>query len=249
MKTSTFSKEELDRLHETASILDKYKFSDVFGDIAGALQKVIDFIEFSFHEGKNEKYAFIQPEKVPHIKGSEYLAPVIKAISEKKALRLYYQPFYEDKPYFTDIHPYLLREYKSRWYLVALNDFKQELRTYALDRIRDIQDSDASYKDMNISADEYFRHAIGIISPEGDPPKIKIAVQKTQAQYMITQPWHESQNIEEETDDEIVFSFKVHATYEFISLLMSYGKDLRILEPDSLKQRLKDQLEIMLRYY
>ena len=237
MGTTMYNKEELDRLKEAAALLEKYKFSDVFGDISGALQKVIDVIEISAGQHAGENYDFISPEKAPHIKGSEYLATIIQAIKEQQVLRIYYQPFYEDKPYFNEIHPYLLKEYKSRWYLIGLNDFKEQLRTYSLDRVRDIQISEIPYKSQTFSAHAYFMNTIGVISPEGDPPKIRIAVQKTQAQYMITQPWHESQNIEEETDEKIIFSFRVHPTYEFLSLLLTYGKDVKVLEPQSLKEQ------------
>ncbi len=249
MGTTSFKKEELDRLKETAELLEKYKFSDVFGDISGALQKVIDVIEISFGQNSGERYDFISPEKAPHIKGSEYLATIIKAIKEQKTLRIYYHPFYEDKPYFNEIHPYLLKEYKNRWYLIGLNDFKEQLRTYSLDRIRDIQISEIPYKSQTFSARAYFMNSIGVISPEGDPPKIRIAVQKTQAQYLITQPLHESQNIEEETGDEIIFSFKVHPTYEFISVLLSFGKDVKVLGPDTLKKRIREELQAMMEHY
>ena len=57
---------------------------------------------------------------------------------------------------------------------------------------------------------KYFKYAIGIISPEGRPPLIKLAVQKNQAQYLITQPWHESQNIHSEDEERVIFSFRVH---------------------------------------
>lgn len=249
MVTSKYSKEDLQSLKKAAELLEKYKFSDVFGDISGALQKVIDVVEITTSQNSGENYDFISPEKVPHIRGSEYLGPIIKAIKEQKVIRLYYQPFYEDKPYFSEIHPYLLKEYKGRWYMIGLHDFKGQLRTYALDRIRDIQDSDIKYRKQNFSAEEYFKNSIGIISPEGLPPRILIAVQKTQAQYMISQPWHESQNIDDESDDEIIFSFKLHPTYEFISLLLSYGKDLKVLSPESLKSNIKGQLEAMMGYY
>jgi predicted DNA-binding transcriptional regulator YafY len=249
MGTSLYNKEEIDRLKEAAALLDKYKFSDVFGDISGALQKVIDVIEISAAQHSGGNYDFISPEKVPHIKGSNYLATIIQAIKEQKVLRIYYQPFYEDKPYFNEVHPYLLKEYKNRWYMIGLNDFKEQLRTYSLDRIRDIQVSELSYKKQTFNARNYFMNSIGVISPEGEPPKIRIAVQKTQAQYMITQPWHESQNIEEETEDEVVFSFRIHPTYEFLSLLLSYGKDTRVLAPDSLKVRVREELLEMLRHH
>lgn len=249
MKKAGYTPEEIESLKKAAELLEKYKFSDVFGDISGALQKVIDVIEITGNKPEGEHYDFISPEKVPHIKGSEYLAGIIEAIRKKRVVRVYYQPFYEDRPYFTDVHPYLLKEHQSRWYLIGLNDFKGQLRTYSLDRIRDLKESDLPYKDSTFTAKDYFRYSIGVIAPSGTPPKIRIAVQKTQAQYMITRPWHESQNIEEENDEEVIFSFKVHPTYEFISLLLSCGKDLRVLEPPSLQSELRDQLARMSGYY
>jgi predicted DNA-binding transcriptional regulator YafY len=244
-----YTPEELSKLKEAVELLEKYKYSDVFGDISGTLQKLLDFIEISSGKGSGENYNFISPEKLPYIKGSEHLKRIIEAIKTKKVIRLYYQPFYEDKPYYTDVHPYLLKEYKHRWYMIGLNDFKKQLRTYSLDRIRDIEDSDLLYMKMTFSAEDYFKNSIGIISPPGEPPIIKIAVQKTQAQYIITQPWHDSQNIESENDEEVIFSFKLHPTYEFKSLLLSYGKDVRVLGPEELIESIKDQLDEMRGYY
>lgn len=249
MGKPAFTKEEMDSLRQAAALLDKYKFSDVFGDISGALQKVIDVIGISSSQQPGDNHDFIHPEKVPHFKGSEYLVRIIRAVQKEEVLRIYYHPFYEDKPYFAEVHPYLLKEYRNRWYMIGLHDFKDQLRTYALDRIRDIQVSELTYKKQTFNAREYFMHAIGIIAPEGDPPRIRIAVQKTQAQYLITQPWHESQNIEDETGDEVLFSFRVHPTYEFISLLLSYGKDLRVIAPASLRERIGEELKTMSAYY
>lgn len=200
-----------------------------------------------------EKYGahgFISFRKVPEIKGTQYLEPIIKAIENKQVLRLYYLPYYEDKPYFNDVHPYLLKEHGFRWYLVGLNEFRDQIRTYALDRIRDLQQSAGTgYKDRELDAASYFKYAIGIIAPPGEPPLIKLAVQKTQAQYLITQPWHESQNILQETEDQVIFSFRVHPTYEFKSLVLSLGKDGEVLEPDELKKDMEGELELMIKKY
>jgi len=193
---------------------------------------------------------FISFKKAPEIKGTQYLDPIIKAIETKKVLRLYYLPFYEDKPYFNEVHPYLLKEHGFRWYLIGLNEFKGRVRTYALDRIRDIQDArGVAYREPEFDATLYFKNTLGIIAPQGNPPLIKIAVQKTQAQYLITQPWHDSQNIEIEDEDQIVFSFRVFPTYEFKSLLLSLGKDAKVVEPASLQKEIKNELEEMLSDY
>jgi predicted DNA-binding transcriptional regulator YafY len=193
---------------------------------------------------------FISFKKAPEIKGTQYLDSIIKAIETKKVLRLYYLPFYEDKPYFNEVHPYLLKEHGFRWYLIGLNEFKGQVRTYALDRIRDIQDAHGiDYKEPEFNAALYFKNTLGIIAPQGKPPLIKIAIQKTQAQYLITQPWHDSQNIEMEDEDQIVFSFRVFPTYEFKSLLLSLGKDAKVVEPASLQKEIKKELEEMLDSY
>jgi len=203
--------------------------------------------------GLYERYhqqGFISFRKTPEIKGTQYLDPVVNAIEEKQVLRLYYLPFYEDKPYFNEVHPYLLKEHEFRWYLVGLNEFKGQVRTYALDRIRDLQHaSGIEYRKPDFNASDYFKYAIGIIAPTGVPTLIKIAVQKTQAQYLITQPWHESQNIVEENEDRIVFSFRVHPTYEFKSLVLSLGKDGEVIEPPALKEEIIKELRLTLKKY
>ena len=109
--------------------------------------------------------------------------------------------------------------------------------------------SGTKYSPPDFNTEEYFKYAIGIIAPEGTAPVIKLAVQKTQAQYLISSPWHDSQNIEEENEEEVVFSFRVHPTYEFRSLVLSLGKDGTILEPASLRDEIREELKNMLKHY
>jgi predicted DNA-binding transcriptional regulator YafY len=193
---------------------------------------------------------FILYERTPEIKGLHHFELLAKAIEDRQVLRLTYLPFYEDKPYFNEVHPYLLREFSYRWYLVGWNAFKNQLRTYALDRIRavDVLD-DLAYRHADFSAAAYFKYSIGIIAPSGAPALVKLAVQRNQAQYLITRPWHHSQNIQEESEDEVVFSFRLHPTYEFKSLILGLGKDARVLEPDSLRDEMRGELEQMLKAY
>ena len=86
---------------------------------------------------------------------------------------------------------------------------------------------------------------VGAVSPEGDPPLIRISVRKSQSEYLITQPWHHSQ---EHTDlgEVAEFSFRVHPTYEFRSLILGLGQEARVLEPDSLREGIKKELQEML---
>jgi len=199
-----------------------------------------------------EKYhdkGFIHFRNAPEVKGTQYLEPLIRAIENKKVLRISYLPYYEDKPYFNEVHPYLLKEHGFRWYLVGWNGFKQQVRTYALDRIRNISDAPATYREAPFDPSAYFKYTVGVIAPPGAPPLVKLSVQKTQAQYLITQPWHESQNIEAEDEQRVLFSFRVHPTYEFRALVLSLGKDAEVTEPASLRRELASELSGMAAMY
>ena len=165
-------------------------------------------------------------------------------------LRITYLPFYEDRPYFNEVHPYLLKEHGFRWYLVGWNPHREQVRTYALDRIRALEQiPEQTYRVPDFDTGNYFKYSLGIIAPEGAPPVILLAVQRTQAQYLITQPWHDSQNILEENEDEVVFTFRLHPTYEFRSLILGLGKDARVLEPRSLRDDLAREIRQMASAY
>jgi len=204
--------EELEALVFTSSLLNQFKNIDLFRQFSGAVQTIIDAVNIRRLTEETSMYNFIDFEKVPFVKGSVFLQPLIEAIKSRKTINLTYHPFYEKEAYKTIIHPYLLKEYRNRWYVIGLNDEYKKRRTYGLDRILKIEKSDVPYVERDFKPDEYFKNSVGIISPTGTPPIIKIAVKKEQAQYLITQPIHESQEIVEENEEEIIFQFMVHPT-------------------------------------
>jgi predicted DNA-binding transcriptional regulator YafY len=143
----------------------------------------------------------------------------------------------------------LLKEYHYRWYLIGLNDSVKELRTYALDRIIEIKAIDQDYIPKRFKASDYFRNSIGVIAPIGEPPLVKIEVLKPQALYLVTQPLHSSQYVDYEDENKIRFAYHVHATYEFISLILGMGSDMKVVEQVSLAEKTKNQLQQALRNY
>jgi len=100
---------------------------------------------------------------------------------------------------------------------------------------------------FRFNARDYFKNTVGIISPSGEPPRVRIEVLKPQAHYLITQPLHPSQSIESEDDKIIIFNYRVHPTYEFKALLFGLGSDIKVLEPSGLRndiiRELKDALD------
>jgi predicted DNA-binding transcriptional regulator YafY len=192
---------------------------------------------------------FIFFENRPSLSGMEFLPQLRDKIYNKQVIELYYRPFYEEKPNIIRLHPYLLKEYQSRWYLIGLNDIKKELRTFALDRIIEIKAVEGKYIPRTFNATEFFRNAVGVISSLEEPQEILLEVLKPQAFYLTTQALHSSQYIYSEDEEKIVFAYRLHPSYEFISLVLGLGSDARVLSPDSLVEKVKKQIQATIENY
>jgi len=243
------SHEELDALTFSASMLEQYGNIDIFSRFRGAVQKIVDAVTIQKMQQDQPAYPFIEFEKMPLTRGSEFLQPLVEAISKKQVISLMYHAFWATKPFKVILHPYLLKEYRNRWYVIGLNNEYQEMRMYGLDRIVGLEEHDRPFIDKNFDSASYFRNTIGVIAPMGEPPEIVITVKKDQAHYLMTQPIHESQRVIEEKEDEIIFSLKVHPTYELKAILLGMGSDVKVNMPKSLVDEIGNELNNMIKYY
>jgi predicted DNA-binding transcriptional regulator YafY len=251
------NEDELKSLSFAATMLSQYKTIGIFSTFSGAVQKIVDTINIRRMVKEDSYYPFIAFETAPQLKGSEYLEPIIKAIMEKKAISFHYQRFNIQKAYKHIIHPCLLKEYRNRWYLVGLNHDLQEIRTYGLDRIvpnpkkpdEIFTYPDIKFQTTSFDPKEYFKATVGIISPQTKPQHILLEFSPKQANYILTQPIHETQEVIENTDQHLVVSIDVCPTYELISMILGWGNDVKVLEPLSLKGEIIKSLKEGLKQY
>jgi len=240
------NEEELEALSFASTMLEQYKHIDLFTTFTGAVQKIVDAVNIRRMLKTEPSSPFIQFESVPEMKGSEYLMEIIEAIRDKKVIEIKHKRFDSDKAYLHLVHPYLLKEYRNRWYLIGLNDDIEQIRTYGLDRIQEISvNREIEFFDAGFDPAEYFKSAIGIIAPETKPQEVLLKFAKDQGQYVITQPIHESQEIVEETDTHVIISLHIIPTFELVSLILGWGAEVEVIKPGSLRKRVKGIVEGM----
>ncbi len=233
---------DLEALAFIATMLDHYKNIDIFSTFSGAVQKIVDAINIRRVLDENPSYPFVEFEKAPFYKGSEYLEPLLRAIREEKVVVFDYQRFDSEKAYRHKVHPYLLKEYRNRWYLVGLNHDLEEIRTYGLDRIVILEKElcDIPFRKADFDPRIYFHSTVGIIVPHTEPMHVVLKFTHTQGQYVITQPIHETQRLVEETKDHVIISLDVCPTYEFISMILGWGAAVEVMEPGKLRKKIID---------
>jgi len=244
------NEEELEALSFASTMLEQYKNIDIFTTFTGAVQKIVDAVNIRRLLKAESSYPFIEFESVPEMKGSEYLKNIIDAIQGKHVLDVKHKRFNSEEAYMHKVHPYLLKEYRNRWYLIGLNDDLQQIRTYGLDRVLEISPNKAiEFIDSGFDPADYFKSTIGIIAPESEPQEVILKFSKFQGQYIITQPIHESQEIVEETDEYVTISLHVIPTYELVSMILGWGDDVEVVGPPDLRTRIKEIVQNMRKLY
>ena len=186
--------------------------------------------------------------------GTEYLSPLLRAIKEKRQVKLYYYKFWDkDKePVVRVIEPYLLKEAQRRWYVLAWDVEKEALRVFGLDRIKHLDDERGVKFQRAVPKDveHFFDDSFGawVDNDRTQAEKVQLAFKKlptdspfvpNPAEYLKAMPLHSSQEVVGETDDEIVLKLHLKVTPDFIKELLSYGKQVEVLAPVHLQKKLQ----------
>lgn len=234
------AEEDMNALFFARGILEQFSRSDILAGVEGAVQKIADHLRIREKTTPSELSNYVDFENVPGMAGSEYLGPLLNYIRQKKVLLLTYQAFYNQKPTPHLFHPYLLKEYHNRWYVFGYEEYWDALRIYGLDRITEIKPEPwKKFKETTTPPKEYFRNTIGVTRFEDTKPeKIRLKFSKQQAPYVLSQPLHESQAVEETTDNYTIITLNVHTSPELEILLLGWGSEVEVMEPEQLRKRI-----------
>jgi predicted DNA-binding transcriptional regulator YafY len=242
--------EDIDAIEFATAMLQQYKNLPILEKYACAIDKIMDVVSVRKLLNKEEFAEYIQLEKVLAYKGNEYLEPLINAIKEMQVLLVKYRTFYSIKETLLIIHPYLLKEYKNRWYIIGLHDKYKDMVTLCLDRIISITPApNVKYTKTFFNSEQYYKNSIGMNVIDGKPKQILLEFSKEQAQYLITQPLHKSQKIEKTTESKITISLKVHPTIELISFILGWGNHVKVIKPIELQNNIKEEYSNCLKLY
>ncbi|MFA5619351.1 MAG: WYL domain-containing protein [Weeksellaceae bacterium] len=176
--------------------------------------------------------------------GNEHLAGLLHAIQNRFQIRFYYRKFNAEHSERRIIEPYLLKEFRLRWYVFGYDIDRKSFRIFGLDRIDSLSISDIRFQNpQQIDPKRYFQNSFGIIGPDGKKPeKIILEFTNSQGNYVRTLPIHESQRILSDENGIMKIQLKLIPTYDFIIELLSFGEFVRVLAPDSLAEKVRNRL-------
>ena len=244
IEKTPISPEEMDQLKETILMLNRFKGMPQFE----WMEEILSKLEDKFHL-KSSEDSVIGFEQNLDLKGLGNITPLFEAIVNKQVLNIRYKSFKANKPITCEIHPYFLKQYYNRWFLFGWNTEFGMITNFALDRIEAVSPMFAEYrpKPVNINFDEYFEDVVGVTIPQGKKIEhIVMRVAPDRYPYIRNKPLHPSQH---NYDKEYRISIDVIPNNELIALLLSFGSQLEVLEPQSVRDMMRDHVKTLNKFY
>lgn len=183
--------------------------------------------------------------------GTEHFNGILHAIQNGFMIKFRYHKFYQEESEEKRVEPYALKESKNRWYVIGRNADTGKVKTYALDRLSHFEITKKRFSPPHdFDAEVQFRHSFGIIAPDGsEPHEITLWFSELQGKYIKSLPLHPSQKTVRDDKEGLVINLRVIVTQDFIMELLSYGDEVKVLNPGELAEELKDTYRRALSLY
>lgn len=257
------------RYTETYSFLNRFSVNDsVFADEVQTLLQ--QFAEFPAFKGlddiwvklkerapKVHKGNIVQFEQNEDYKGLKRISQLYEAIKNKNTLKIKYQDFGKEIVEYS-VSPYMLKEYHNRWHIYGYEHIRGKIYNLALDRILDMDASILAYRKHHTDDLVFLNDILGFTylydyksGTYAQLETVKIKVEAQRANFIHTKPLHHSHREikEESTESHKVYEYRLRINNELVAKLLEFGKDLEVLEPQSLRERIIEHINGMVKLY
>ena len=178
-------------------------------------------------------------ENVPA--GYEFLPVILQAIRQTRTILMGYRKF-GSEAYTRAVNPYAVKLFHQRWYMLADNG--ERMSVYSLDRMLSATLTEEHFeRPEDFSPEAYFAEYFGVMTDGTPMEHVVVRAYGKMASLLRTLPLHASQRELESAEGYTDFSFDIRPTIDFVSELLSKIDGLDVLQPESLRERVRQILE------
>ncbi len=227
------SEEDIMKVYGALEVMERFKGQAGFSWI----EELSAHLRMSLNMGKNAN-SYISYDDNAQLRGMQHFAQLHEYIRAGQPITVEYRPYNNPGLMEETIHPYFLKQFNSRWFVLGYNSKFDAITNFALDRIISIQKADVPFiPNTKYDFEEFYKNVIGVsIESQNDPiEEILIEVDGQQYPYVSSKPMHSSQQLVRFTDSgNAIISLKVIPNFELKQSILSYGKRMTVLKPEHL---------------
>lgn len=184
-------------------------------------------------------------EQIPA--GTQYLTVIVEAMRRNQWLQVSHRRFDSIDERTFRLAPYCLKVFKQRWYVLGKDSEHNDVRIYALDRITALQITEKTFSlPRHFNAESYFEGYYGVFrGKQFRPELIRVRVSPEAAPFLRSLPLHTSQ----QEPEPCLFTWYVAPTFDFVQQLRTFGSNLEVLAPESLRDEFAEETMRLARIY
>lgn len=233
---------DMDKMKEIVSVLKHLNGFHYFDEMSEMIAKLENNLSKSADKSKN----FIQFEGNAMLKGLEFINPLYQAIAKQIPMVIEYKSFKAKQSQQKIYYPYLLKEYRNRWFLIALPKRSDTLVTLALDRIIECNEvpKEVFLPYTGVDFERYFEDCLGVTKSAKDRGcKVILQFDAANAPYVRTKPLHHSQQVLKEDENGLIVRIDVVMNFELEREILGFGENVKVLGPRILAKRIERRLK------
>ena len=184
----------------------------------------------------------------PYGEFREIIEHVNEAVVHQRFIRMVYYTMSRKEALEREVAPYKIWFFDGTFYLIGYCRLRDEVRIFALDRIKSIEETEEIFEiPESFDFESFMRSSFGVF--HGKPETVRIWFDAEVAEYISEKIWHDTQTIEKQKDGSILFTAEVAGTQEIKFWIMNWGSKAKVLEPESLREEIRAEAETMLQKY
>ncbi len=174
---------------------------------------------------------------------------ISQATVERQVVEIDYYTMSRKKRTRRKVSPYKIWFFDGAFYLVGNCGLREDIRIFALDRIKSLRLTDETFEiPGDFRVEEFMQTSFGVF--HGKPQNVKIRFAPEVAGYIREKTWHATQKIKSQNDGSVIFEARVAGTDEIKYWLMSWGSKAEVLSPATLRdEMISEAQKNMLRCY
>lgn len=246
------SQGELVALYVGHKALAQYKGTGFEGPLSTAFRKIADGLQdkisFSWSELDSAVSFRSAGRTVADLQTFEALS---QAVFQTVEVRFDYKKLgsrgYEERT----VQPYHLGCVENLWYLFGFDLVRDQLRTFALPRIRNVRVSKAKFRrPIDFSIGKFLEKSFGVYArPTKAKLRVKVRLDSFAAQLVEERSWHTSQKIKHLPGGGAELSLVLGNLEEVERWILSWGNHAEVLAPAELRERIQKTVAALAKIY
>lgn len=242
------NKDEVEQIKETLLMLERFKTLPSYGWV----EELMVNLEGRFNLNGNSSN-LIGFEQNKELKGLNFLSDLIDATMKEQVLDIDYVSRKHENIW--TIHPYYVKQYNNRWYLLGLNEERGDETLVALDRIKDLKKNKSIpfKKNTLFDAEHYFDDVIGVTIPKdivgNRKHKEEVLLKFSEKRFPMVEskPLHPSQR--KVLGEPYTISINIIPNQELEQCIFSFGTDVEVIAPQWMRKDFSRKFEELVKKY